>query len=175
MLYSFRTDYSIFTQTNNLYPYSFMVNKVTLIGNLGKDPEVRKLESGATVANFSVATNENYRDKSGEWQTITEWHNVVAWRGLAERAERDLKKGGMVYIEGKISTRKWQDKDGNDRYNTDIVAQQLRSLERRESSGTNGNFPTAADEFPTSKLETTNQSSAAPASKPVVEDDDLPF
>jgi len=74
-----------------------MVNKVLLIGNLGRDPEIRRLESGAAVAKFSVATNENYRDKNGEWQTITEWHNVVAWRGLAERAERDLKKGSMVY------------------------------------------------------------------------------
>ena len=125
-----------------------MINKVTLIGNLGKDPEVRRLENGSVVAKFSVATNENYRDKAGEWQTITEWHNVVAWRGLAERAERDLKKGGMVYVEGKLTTRKWQDKEGNDRYNTDIVALQLRSLERRQSSNELGGFPTAADEFP---------------------------
>ena len=157
-----------------------MINKVTLIGNLGRDPEVRKLESGTSVAKFSVATNENYRDKNGEWQTITEWHNVVAWRNLAERAERDLKKGGMVYIEGKISTRKWQDKDGNDRYTTDIVANHLRSLERRESSGANPNFPSAADEFPQSKLDTDMTSStpanSAPAAKSApVEEDDLPF
>jgi len=155
-----------------------MINKVTLIGNLGRDPEVRQLESGTSVANFSVATNENYRDKNGEWQTITEWHNIVAWRGLAERAERDLKKGGMVYIEGKISTRKWQDKDGNDRYSTDIVANLLRSLEKRESSGTNSNFPTAADEFPVSKLDagSTPSTTAAPVAKSApVEEDDLPF
>ncbi len=144
-----------------------MINKVTLIGNLGKDPEVRKLESGATVAKFSVATNENYRDKNGEWQTITEWHNVVAWRALADRAERDLKKGGMVYIEGKISTRKWQDQNGNDRYTTDIVALQLRSLERRPSSDNQNGFPTEKDEFP--KIPSSNDA------KMEIADDDLPF
>lgn len=112
-----------------------MINKVTLIGNIGKDPEIKELDSGSKVAKFSVATNENYKDKSGEWQNVTEWHNIVAWNNLAERAERDLKKGGSVYIEGKIKTRKWQDKDGNDRYSTDIVANQLRSLERKEKTG----------------------------------------
>jgi single-strand DNA-binding protein len=125
-----------------------MINKVTLIGNLGKDPEVRHLESGSVVAKFSVATNENYRDKNGEWQTITEWHNIVVWRQLAERAERSLKKGMLVYIEGKLSTRKWQDKDGNDRYTTDIIANVLRSLERREAGDGGANaFPTEKDEI----------------------------
>jgi len=124
-----------------------MVNKVLLIGNLGRDPEVRRLESGSSVAKFSVATNENYRDKSGEWQTLTEWHNVVAWRGLAERVERDLKKGSMVYVEGKLTTRKWTDKDGNDRYTTEVLALSCRSLDRRESSGRSGSdFPSEADE-----------------------------
>ena len=152
-----------------------MVNNVLLIGNLGRDPEIRRLESGAAVAKFSVATNENYKDKNGEWQTITEWHNIVAWRGLAERAERDLKKGSMVYVEGKLTTRKWQDKEGKDQYTTEVLALMLRSLERRESSttGTAGNFPTASDEFPTSKVAETPSSGA---SKPAaVEEDDLPF
>ena len=146
-----------------------MINKVTLIGNLGKDPEVRKLESGASVARFSVATNENYRDKSGEWQTITEWHNVVAWRGLADRAER-LKKGGMVYIEGKLTTRKWQDQNGNDRYSTDVVALQLRSLDRKPASDTPGisnDFPSDKDEYP--KVESSSSSNMK------LEEDDLPF
>ncbi len=150
-----------------------MINKVLLIGNLGRDPEIRRLESGTSVAKFSVATNENYRDKAGEWQTITEWHDIVAWRGLAERAERDLKKGGLVYVEGKLTTRKWQDKDGNDRYTTEVVALQLRSLERREAASANsGNFPSANDEFPVSKKTeaTPNQSSTTSE-----EDDDLPF
>ena len=89
-----------------------MINKVTLVGNLGKDPEIKHLEGGASVAKFSLATNENYRDKNGEWQTQTEWHDIVAWRQLAEKAARDLHKGSLVYIEGKITHRKWQDKEG---------------------------------------------------------------
>lgn len=151
-----------------------MINKVILIGNLGKDPEIRHLENGASVANFSVATNENYRDKSGEWQTVTEWHNIVAWRNLAERAERDLKKGSLVYIEGKLNTRKWQDRDGNDRYTTDVVALTLRGLEKRESSGGDfGNFPTANDEIAGSKSieEPTSQANNSNSSQ----EDDLPF
>ena len=90
------------------------VNKVILVGNLGKDPEVRHLENGAAVANFSVATTESYKDRNtGERRDQTEWHNVVLWRGLAEVAEKYLKKGSQVYIEGKIRTRSWEDKEGN--------------------------------------------------------------
>ena len=151
-----------------------MINKVTLIGHLGRDPEIRTLENGATVARFSVATNENYRDKNGEWQSITEWHNVVAWRNLASRAERDLKKGSLVYIEGKLSTRKWQDQNGNDRYNTDVVALTLRPLDKRENTGSGemGNFPSIADELPSTTQSTANTNSAGPA---IEQDDDLPF
>ena len=98
------------------------VNKVILIGNLGKDPEVRHLESGAVVANFPIATSETYKDrKTGEKITQTEWHNIVIWRGLAEVAEKYLKKGNSVYIEGKLRTRSWDDKEGNKRYTTVIV------------------------------------------------------
>ncbi len=111
-----------------------MINKVILIGNLGRDPEVKTLESGTKMARFSVATNESYKDKSGEWQTLTEWHNIVLWRSLAERAERELKKGNMVYIDGKLTTRKWSDKDGQDRYSTEVVANTYRLLERRDSN-----------------------------------------
>ena len=111
-----------------------MINKVILIGNLGRDPEVRSLDSGTKMARFSVATNESYKDKSGEWQTLTEWHNIVLWRSLAERAERELKKGNMVYIDGKLTTRKWSDKDGQDRYSTEVVANTYRLLDRRESN-----------------------------------------
>ena len=151
-----------------------MVNKVILIGNLGRDPEVRHLESGASVAKFSVATNESYQDKNGEWQTLTEWHNVVAWRNLAERAERQLKKGMMVYVEGKLSTRKWQDRDGNDRYSTDVVANTFRLLERRERSGDSG-FPEVE---PAVSMQSTNaEASPAPesSSQGGAEVDDLPF
>lgn len=122
-----------------------MINKVTLIGNLGRDPEIRHFENGSMVGKFPVATNENYRDKNGEWQTNTEWHDVVVWRHLAERAERMLKKGSLVYVEGKLSHRKYQDKDGIERYVTEVVANTLRSLDRREggsSSYSEGSFPT---------------------------------
>ena len=105
-----------------------MINKVILIGNLGRDPEVRRFDNGSAVAKFSVATNENYRDKSGEWQKITEWHDVVCWRQLAERAEKSLKKGSMVYIEGKLTHRKYQDQNGVDKYITEVVANVLRSI-----------------------------------------------
>ncbi len=109
-----------------------MINKVILIGNLGKDPEVRTLDNGAKVVRFSLATNESYQDKSGEWQTVTEWHNVTMWRSLAERAERDLKKGSMIYLEGKLTTRKWTDKEGQERYTTEVVANTFRKLDRRD-------------------------------------------
>jgi single-strand DNA-binding protein len=113
-----------------------MINKVILIGNLGRDPEVRHLESGVSVAKFTVATNESYQDKNKEWQTVTEWHNIVVWRGLAERAERQLQKGTLVFIEGKLTHRKWQDKEGNDRYSTEVVANTFRVLTKRESTTT---------------------------------------
>jgi len=104
------------------------VNKVILIGNLGKDPEVRYLDSGVAVANFSLATTEGYKNKEGERVSQTEWHNVVLWRGLAEVAEKWLKKGSSVYIEGKIRTRKWEDKEGNTRYSTEILGDNMTML-----------------------------------------------
>ena len=161
-----------------------MINKVILVGNLGQDPEVRTLENGTKVAKFSIATNETYKDKTGETQKITEWHNVVAWRGLAEVAENYMKKGGQVYVEGKLTTRKWQDQNNNDRYTTDIVARIIKLLGSKEggSGGPRNNFPSAADEFPQSKvaagpMETApTQTATAPANKvAVAEDDDLPF
>ena len=110
-----------------------MVNRVILIGNLGKDPEVRRLENGAVVAKFSVATSENYKDKSGEWQTQTEWHDVVCWRNLAERAESTLTKGVQVYVEGKLTHRTWKDQDGNNRRTTEIVSNYFRMVSGRSS------------------------------------------
>lgn len=146
-----------------------MINKVILIGNLGKDPEMRYLEGNVAVAKFSVATNENYRDKNGEWQTNTEWHDVVAWRGLAERAEKQLHKGSQVYVEGKLTHRKYQDKEGNDRYTTEVVANILRSLDKREARS-EGDFQqsSAGDDSSASsgKSESSGQQQA---------DDDLPF
>lgn len=155
-----------------------MINKVTLIGNLGRDPEVRRLESGSAVAKFSVATNENYKDKNGEWQTQTEWHDVVCWGLLAERVERDLKKGKLVYIEGKLTHRTYEDKDKITRYITEVRGIVVRLLEKRENSGSysSSNFPTQADAPPVTSAvnepaPTTSTSSEAPAA----EDDDLPF
>ena len=104
------------------------VNKVILVGNLGRDPEVKYLDSGVAVANFSLATTENYKNKQGERVSQTEWHNIVLWRGLAEVAEKYLKKGSSVYIEGKIKNRKWEDKDGNTKYNTEILADNMTML-----------------------------------------------
>lgn len=104
------------------------VNKVILVGRLGADPEVRTLESGTKVASISLATSERYKDRNGNQQEVTEWHNVVFWRGLAEVTEKYLKKGDQVYVEGRIKTRKWTDKDGNDRYSTDIVANEMTML-----------------------------------------------
>lgn len=104
------------------------VNKVILVGNLGKDPEVRYLEGGTPVANFTLATSESYKDKSGNRIEQTEWHNVVVWRGLAEIAEKYLRKGSMVYVEGKLRTRPWEDKDGLKRYTTEIIADNMTML-----------------------------------------------
>ena len=113
------------------------VNKVILIGNLGKDPDVRHLENGATVANFPIATSENYKDrKTGEKVSQTEWHNIVVWRGLADITERYLKKGDKIYIEGKLRTRSWQDQDGNTKYTTEVVADNLTMLGKSPDNST---------------------------------------
>jgi len=106
------------------------VNKVILVGNLGKDPEVRNLENGATVANFTMATSETYKDKTGEKKVITEWHNIVLWRGLADIAAKYLHKGDQVYIEGKLRTRSWE-KEGVTRYTTEIVGDNMTLLGSR--------------------------------------------
>lgn len=108
-----------------------MINKITLIGYLGNDPEHRTLENGTAVGRFSLATSDSYKDKDGNWQSQTEWHNVVVWRDLADRA-KNLKKGMMVYVEGKVTYRKYTDKDNQERTATDIVANAVRSLEKRE-------------------------------------------
>ena len=156
-----------------------MVNRVILIGNLGRDPEVRRLENGAVVAKFSIATNENYKDKSGEWQSQTEWHDIVLWRTLAERAEATLKKGMAVYLEGKLTHRTWQDQDGNNRRTTEVVASYFRSISKREGSGSSGGsgyFPSEEDEQ--AVPHTQNKSQSAPNNSPEppeAADDDLPF
>jgi single-strand DNA-binding protein len=148
-----------------------MYNKVTLIGRLGKDPEVRSLDENTKVAKFTMATNESYKDKSGEWQDKTEWHNIVAWRGLADRIERNLSTGMLVFVEGKITYRKYTDKDGVDRYITDVVAYTVKPLEKRddpEKSGDSSRTPT----FETTEKAVGEKTEEGSSDK---EDDDLPF
>ena len=143
------------------------VNKVILIGNLGKDPDVRHLENGATVANFPIATSENYKDrKTGEKVSQTEWHNIVVWRGLADITERYLKKGDKVYIEGKLRTRSWQDQDGNTKYTTEVVADNLTMLGKSPDNSTS----------PPSQPATANSSTTQNEDFSGPDDsDDLPF
>jgi single-strand DNA-binding protein len=114
------------------------VNKVILIGNLGRDPELKYLEGNVARVSFSLATSDSYKDKAGNRVDQTEWHNIIMWRGLAESAEKLLKKGTQVYIEGKLQTRQWNDKDGNKRNITEIVAESFNILQRRDA-GTNPN------------------------------------
>ena len=109
------------------------VNKVILIGRLGKDPETRYMTSGEAVTNCTLATSENWKDKSGEKQEKTEWHNLVFYRRLAEIAGEYLKKGSQIYVEGKQQTRKWQDKEGKDRYTTEIVVNEMTMLGGKSS------------------------------------------
>ena len=109
------------------------LNKVTLIGNLGKDPEVQTLENEVKVAKFSVATTENFKDDKGQSRSNTDWHSVVLWRSMAELAEKYLHKGSLVYVEGKLKTRSYDDKDGQKRYVTEVVAEQLIMLDKKEN------------------------------------------
>ena len=143
-----------------------MINKVTLIGNLGIDPEVRTLENGTRVGRFSLATNESYKDKDGNWQTQTEWHNIVVWRELADRAEANLKKGALVFVEGKIQYRKYTATDGTEKSATDIVASTVRTLERKEAREQSGTTDATPRNFPEAAKEA--QASNGPC-------DDLPF
>ncbi|NND77394.1 MAG: single-stranded DNA-binding protein [Flavobacteriales bacterium] len=150
------------------------INKVILVGNLGKDPEIRNLESGVTLARFPLATSESYTDKqTNEKKTITEWHNVVLWRGLASVAEKYLSKGKQVYIEGKIKTRQWTDADGNTRYTTEIVGENMQLLGRADQ----GSAPSGQSQEKTYSADTTAPQTQS-ASEPVAnktEEDDLPF
>ena len=110
------------------------VNKVILVGNLGKDPELRYTSSGKAVCNFTVATSERYKDQDGEAQEKTEWHSIVVWEKLAEICGKYLEKGKQIYREGKLQTRKWQDRDGNDRYTTEVVCYSMQMLGRKDDN-----------------------------------------
>jgi len=118
------------------------LNKCMLIGNLGKDPEVRYTAGGTAVASFSIATTEKFKGKSGDWEEKTEWHNITLWARLAEIAGEYLAKGKTVYIEGRLQTRKWQDKDGKDRYTTEIVGEKMQMLSGKGDGKPAGNSHT---------------------------------
>jgi len=121
------------------------VNKVILIGNLGRDPEVQTLEGGTVVAKFPLATTESYKDREGVRHDQTEWHNIVAWRQLAEICGKFMHKGSMVYVEGKLKTTSWTDKDNNKRYRTDIVADTISMLDKRSDSPNGGTYQQQSD------------------------------
>jgi single-strand DNA-binding protein len=157
------------------------VNKVILIGRLGKDPETRYMTSGEAVTNATLATSENWKDKSGEKQEKTEWHNLVFYRRLAEIAGEYLKKGSQVYVEGKLQTRKWQTKEGQDRYTTEIVVNEMTML---GAKSTGGSFEVVENKSAAassgSSVAPAKTGSAAPAASSTKGsfdnfDDDIPF
>lgn len=159
-----------------------MLNKVTLIGNLGADPEIRYMPNGDAVANISLATTMRWKDRqSGERKESTEWHRVVFFRRLAEIVGEYLKKGSQVYIEGRLQTRKWQGQDGQDRYTTEIIAEEMQMLGSRSggtaeySENQQGKSATPRQNSPSSS--TKPQSAPAPSAPPAYDDfdDDIPF
>lgn len=115
-----------------------MINKVILVGNIGKDPDVNYIQPDVAVAKFPLATDESYKRKDGTWENRSQWHNIVAWRSSAQYVENNIRKGQLVYVEGKIQTRKYEDKNGQERYITEIVVSNLRILNKRD--GSEGNF-----------------------------------
>ncbi|MEI7815841.1 MAG: single-stranded DNA-binding protein [Desulfuromonadales bacterium] len=140
------------------------LNKVMLIGNLGKDPEVRFTASGQAVASFSLATSEKFKGKTGEWEERTEWHNITLWGKLAEIAGEYLSKGKTIYVEGRLQTRKWQDKSGNDRYTTDIVGDKMQMLSAKGERSGGSDSSSAPKAGGVSNHE-----------EPPFQDDDIPF
>ena len=166
------------------------LNKCMIIGNLGRDPEMRYTPSGQAVTQFTVATNRNYRDQQGEWQKDTEWFRIVVWGQQAERVAEYLRKGSKVYIEGRIQTRQWEGQDGQKRYTTELIANQVTSLERREREEEGGEAvppgegrpatpaaPRPAGEGPAGgQAQGQAQGGGQAASEPYADDlDDLPF
>ncbi len=171
------------------------LNKVLLIGNVGKDPEVRNLESGAKTASFTLATSERYKDRSGETREMTEWHNIVAWRGLADLAENYIRKGSQIYVEGRIRSRSYTDRDGNTRYITEIQADAIQLLGRKSDNpasqnggnyghqggygGNQGGYGQQQGGYAPAQQPAPRPAAPAPAPAPFVEEgdagDDLPF
>jgi single-strand DNA-binding protein len=151
------------------------VNKVILLGNLGKDPEVKYTPNGVPVAKFSIATNESYKDKGGEWQERTEWHNIVAWQRLAEIVGEYLKKGSKVYIEGRLQTSSWEDKQsGEKKYRTEIVAHDLVLLSGRGEADSEGGRALRGASLGASVGQRAPQQEGAARSAEIT-DEDIPF
>jgi len=150
-----------------------MINKVILVGRLGKDPEIRSTPGGQTVAKFSVATDERFTDKNGEKQERTEWHNIVAWGKLAEICGQYLRKGKLVYIEGSIRTDSWEDKEsGQKKYRTDVIANTMKMLDRK-GDGDEGSSYAGGGGYGARKPATAGAGASAGA--PSEEDDEVPF
>jgi single-strand DNA-binding protein len=147
------------------------INKVILVGNVGKDPEIRHLDSGIAVANFPLATSESYIAKNGDKVETTEWHNIVVWRGLADVAEKYVTKGRQLYIEGKIRTRSWDDKEGNKRYTTEIVADVLQLLGSRPDNQQGGNNQYESNQSDSNGFKAADEAEIEDQGG----DDDLPF
>jgi len=159
-----------------------MINKVILVGNVGRDPEVRYLDNGVVIAKFPLATSETYTNKSGEKVTNTEWHNIVLWRKLAEVADKYVKKGGSLYIEGKIRSRSYEDKDGNKKYFTEIIADNMQMLGKKsddrqsvpQESGNDSNFKSGNNQQNSESTEGAS-SNSFPENIANTQADDLPF
>jgi single-strand DNA-binding protein len=164
------------------------LNKVLLIGNLGKDPEVRQANSGVAICTMTVATKDRRKDQSGNWSDHTEWHSVVCFGKVAENSGRFLRKGRQVYIEGKLQTRKWQDKEGRDRYTTEVVADSVMFLGSKQEIGSDSDYLSEAPMHETPMAQVGNApgvfaslktadslSTVAPSGDISFDDDDIPF
>ena len=153
------------------------LNKVLLIGNVGGDPEIRTLPSGAKVANFSLATTESYTDKTGQKQSQTEWHRIEIWEGLANVVEQYVKKGDPLYIEGKIKNEKWTDQNGQEKTGIRIRANSMQMLGGRPSSGSNSAQESSRNTYGNQDNPNTNKKPSEPASQMITgsDEDDLPF
>jgi single-strand DNA-binding protein len=167
----------------NLIFIAMSFNKVMLIGNVGKDPEVRHLDSGVATTTITMATSETYTDKTtGQKITNTEWHNVVLWRGLADIAERYVRKGSQLFVEGKLRTRSWEDKEGQKRYTTEVIADNIRLLGKRDDNpaaqqggGYGNNYAPANNNYGSNYSPASSQPPSAGEQKSGEEVDDLPF
>ena len=152
------------------------VNKVILLGHVGKDPDIRGFENGRSVANFTLATNESYKNRDGDWVERTEWHNIVMWTPLAERVEKDVRKGTFLYVEGRIQTRSYDDKEGNKRYITEVNGREMRLLSSRSDMEARRDTDSTAQPRAASSEGASSAAGATAAEEPDPDQvDDLPF